>query len=245
MKAKITSIAIFFFIFSVMPNKAVADAGPKFDSFDSHYKVAGGIAVGALLGFCGYLLFRHLKKEEKVEVTTIHFEKEHVDIVLSENKINVEATFEYINTSDKEIVMDLYFPFSSSIDKSVSDITINLNCPNRTHPKQIDIDYKKQDCEILFDFKILPYERVELVVGYSEIAQNKAKYILSSIKQWKRPVTKATFRVSLPSYIENPKFSFEENLTDTTINPTKELVEYYFAFNDLYPDKDFEIEWKQ
>ncbi|WP_419660682.1 uncharacterized protein Dvar_10810 [Desulfosarcina variabilis str. Montpellier] len=244
MNVKITIIIIFFSLYFFIPNKAIADAGPKFDSFNSHYKVAGGIAAGALLGFCGYLLFRHLKKEEKVEVTTIHFEKEHVDIILSENKMRVEATFEYINTSDKEIIMDLYFPFSSPIDTSVSDIALTLNCPDRPHPKQTDIDYKKQDCEILFKFKILPYERVELSVGYAENIQNKATYILSSIKQWKRPVAKATFKVSLPAYMEKTKFSFEENLTDKTINPTNQSLEYYFSLNDLYPDKDFEIEWE-
>ncbi len=237
MKKYVVIIFLAIFIFVVLAPNTYADAGPKNEYW---YVVDAAIVGAACLG--GYYLIHNLfKKKEKEAVTSIYFEKEHVNMSINRNKMTVQATFEYTNTTDRELNMDLYFPFPNLSDATISDVSIALLCPERINQKKIDLDYEIDYKRILFNYNILPFEKVILEVKYIEKLQNKATYILTTIQKWKRPVSQATFKVSLPLSILSPHFTFEEALVNTESDKDNNMIIYHFALNDLFPNKEFEI----
>lgn len=240
MKKPIVIMMLAIFLLVVTTPTAYADAGPSSPVFF----VVGTVVTCACMGLGAYLLYRLFKKDEVEDVSSVHFDKEHVDISISNNEMIVAAAFEYRNTTDKELKMDLNFPFSNPIDDTIRDISLKLYCPRRMNQNQVDLGYEVSYKKIIFSFNILPYEKVILKVRYVELIQNRATYILSSIKKWKRPVSQATFKVTLPSEIRSPHFSYKEALVNREIDNHQDMITYHFSLTNLYPDKEFDIYWQ-
>ena len=146
-----------------------ANGYPRSESID----VTPYILVTACLGIG---LLTHLNNSEKHNkakepVTSVLFDQESVDLKIDRNKLVVDANFEYQNTTEKYLKMDLFFPFSNSIQSSIEDISIMLERPDsryygrRNIPLKYNIDNPYQ---IFFDFKIRPLERIFLKVHYVE-----------------------------------------------------------------------------
>ena len=71
----------------------------------------------------------------------------------------------------------------------------------------------------------------------------KASYVLTSIKRWKRPVSSALFTVQMPSSFQSPRFTYQDYLTSVHYNNETGHVVYSFEMKDLYPDTEFDVYW--
>jgi len=242
---KIVAILVLIFLIITLihtPN-AYADASPKGPGV---IIVAGALIIPCLgLGIWGILKLFKKNDVEKVPVTSVLFDKESVDLKIDGNEMEVDARFEYQNTTDKYLQMDLFFPFSSSIHSSINEISILLVRQNPTNredqyvPLKYNIDSSSQ---ISFNFVLRPVERVVLKVHYLEnLFENKAEYIVATIKRWKLPVAQAAFTVQIPSNKRSPVFSFGDGLAEKI--HMKEFDLYKFRFLNFYPDKEFQVVW--
>lgn len=242
-KIVIILVLIFFIILSVHTSNAYADA--------ANISPGGIIVVQAITNTClglGLLGFLHLFKKndvEKVPVTSVLFDKESVDLKIDGNKMEVDTRFEYQNTTDKYLQMDLFFPFSRPIHSSIDDISILLGRQYSMHEgeKYVPLKYDfYSPTKISFNFVLRPMERAVLKVHYLEnLFENKAEYIVTTIKTWKLPVAQAVFTVQLPSNKKSPVFSFEDGLVEKIHMEAFDL--YKFQFLNLYPDKEFQVVW--
>jgi len=241
----ITILLLSFFAFSIPVPNAHADAAPSEDFFI----VSGIIAGTACLGLAVWFVISKLSKdgqEKKAPVTSVLFDQESVDLKINGNKMEVDATFEYQNSTTEKLRMELFFPFPRSIRISVRDISVLLLCPDRVNGRRSKfLQYETHKNQIFFDFIIYPKERVLLKVHYVEtLEENKAEYILTTVKRWKRPVTQATFSVQIPSTIKNPAFSFKEGLVEKHYIEGSGSLLYKFSLPNLYPDREFQIAWQ-
>ena len=233
------TVLIMFVIFTVAPTKIYADAGPKEDT----WKIVGGVAAVALLPAIIFGIYKLYKHQKSKPVTAILFNAEDVSITIEDREMVVDALFEYQNTTEERLSMDLFFPFARPVKKSISDLSVVLVGTGTSSERRLD--YKSEESRILFDFIIEPRERRMLKVHYRETLPEKhAEYIITSIKQWHRPVAKAVFTVKLPSSIKSPVFSFADSLVERINLDGASYVVYKFIMRDLYPEEEFQIAWQ-
>lgn len=86
-----------------------------------------------------------------------------MDLKIGENEMEVDARFEYQNTTDKYLQMDLFFPFSSSIHSSIHEISILLirQDPIDREKEYVPLKYNiDSSFQISFNFILQPMERV-------------------------------------------------------------------------------------
>jgi len=238
-KCIIIAVLIMFVIFAVASPKTYADAGPK----ESDFKVIQGVGIAALLSaiiFGIYKLYKHQKSEH---VTAVIFNAEDVSITIEDGEMTVDAIFEYKNTTEKRMLMDLFPPFARPVKESISDLSVELVSTDTSRQRRLD--YTSEERRILFDFIIEPRAKILLKVHYWEaILETHAEYIITSIKRWHRPVAKAKFTVKLPSSFKSPVFSFAESLVEKINLDESSYVVYKFAMRDLFPEKEFQIAWQ-
>ena len=236
------TVLIMFVIFAVAPPKIYADAGPK----ENELKVIQGVGIAALLigiTFGIYGIYKLYKRQESKPVTAILFNAEDVCITIEDGEMAVDALFEYQNTTEKRLWMDLFFPFGRPMKESISDLSVVLVRTGTSRERRLD--YKSEESRILFDFIIEPRERTLLKVHYREaIPGTHAEYIITSIKRWHRPVAKATFTVKLPTSFKSPVFSFADSLVERINLDGSSYVVYKFMMRDLFPEKEFQIAWQ-
>jgi len=241
LKKILTLLVLSFFAVSILTPHANADGGPRNENF---YVVVGAIACLPVIVFAVWGIWKLLKHKEKEPVTAVLFDQEEVFLKIDgNNKMEVDASFEYQNTTSKRLKMDLFFPLTSLLQTSIRDISVLLIHPTQEYnQKEEFLKYKPDGNRILFDFVLEPKEKVYLKVHYVEsFVGNKAEYIITTIKRWKRPVAQAVFHVQLPSDKKTPTFSFENYLVEKIYLKELEAFVYTFRILDLYPDKEFQI----
>ena len=244
-KKTLTIILVFFFLFSLSVTNALADPAPAGESFNIVILAVTILAV--ILSYMGIkALFKWFNnKNNNVPVSSILFDWEHVYLSIDKDKMDVEVTLEYKNTNPNWILLDLFFPFQQSVESSISNISVTSIHDTGDNESDIkNIDFTIDGSRILFDLFIGPDEKVNLRINYSEkLRDTKASYILTSIKKWQKPVSKAFFTVKLPSYIHSPRFTYEDNLESVNYNYEEKYVVYNFEMINLYPDNEFNIYW--
>lgn len=243
----ITMLIVSFFVITILAFDVHADAGPKGDFVTEIAVIAGIPCLAGIIALAIWGIPKLLKKndEKKVPVTSVLFDQEDVRLKINGNEMEVDASFEYQNTTKKYLKMDLFFPFSSSIQSFIQDISILLVRPENIKSGQQNelLKYEHDgSSQISFDFVLKPEEKVILKVHYLQcLSKSKAEYIITSIKRWKRPVAQATFTVELSSEKKSPVFSFEDGLVEKIY--MEKLNLYKFKLFNLYPDKEFQISW--
>jgi hypothetical protein len=79
--------------------------------------------------------------------------------------------------------------------------------------------------------------RVEYVQG---IRQRKAIYIVTTTKQWMRPIELAEFEFRVPAALEGVRLSFEPDRTEVL----GDTVVYRLARTQFMPDSDLTVTWE-
>jgi hypothetical protein len=232
-------VVIICVIVAGIPHNIYADAGPTGTEW-AIIEVAGIVIVLAVITLGIYLLYRH---STTAPISAVMFDSEDVSITIEKGEMKVDASFEYLNTADKRLRMDLYFPFASHVKDTISDLSIVL--VDRDTSSEEQVEYTSKENRIYFDFPIGPKERKLLKVHYREtIRGSHAEYILTTIRQWQLPVAKATFTVELPSNCVNPRFSFKESLVEKISPEGASYALYKFVMRDLFPEKEFQVDWQ-
>ena len=245
-KKIIIVLSIIFFLLNICAVNVFADAGPK---NDEGYIILGvTLIVGIILTYFGIkALIKWFKKlnNKKAPVSSVLFDREHVYLSIGEDEMEVEAVFEYENTNPNWVLLELLFPFQQPVEGSVRDIRIitkDAYIGNESEMK--NINYEIAGNEIHFDLLVGPHDKINLCIKYAERLHNqKASYVLTSIKRWKRPVSSALFTVKMPSSFQSPRFTYQDNLTSVQYNNETGHVIYSFEMKDLYPDTEFDVYW--
>jgi len=238
-KTIIVIVIIAVITFAGVPQASYADMGPKGDQWEV-IQAVGAVTLITAISVGVYKWFKH---KEHAPLSAVLFNEEEVYITLEKDVMAVEAVFEYQNTTEQRLRMDLYFPFIRSVKNTISDLKILLEAGDAAGGRLLD--HTAEENRVLVDFIIEPKQRVSVKVRYHEaIKDNHAEYIITSIRKWQRPVGKALFIVKLPASFKAPLFSFADNLVEKSGVEGSPYVVYTFRMRDLYPDKEFQIAWQ-
>jgi hypothetical protein len=84
-------------------------------------------------------------------------------------------------------------------------------------------------------------EKVVRVDYVQEILRPRAVYIVTTTREWRRPIELAEFEFRIPSALDSVHLSFEPD-TRTVVGDT---VVYYMRRTDFMPDEDLVVTWSK
>jgi hypothetical protein len=73
------------------------------------------------------------------------------------------------------------------------------------------------------------------------VKKNRFEYILTSTRNWQRPLDSAEFLIQMPESCDLTELSFPYEWIDTTAG----FKIYCLRFEDFYPDKNLNFTWQR
>ncbi len=164
------------------------------------------------------------------------FTEENVTITLAPPTAKVEGTYTFYNAGDEAEKLKLYYPFPRG--------------PGLGEPENIsvrdaeggDIPFSWKRHDVAFEVTVPPQSEAVVSVAYEQRCDGcEYKYILTSTRDWQRPIGKAVFAVEVPPQLAPVEGSYQ--LEEV---PAREgVVRYELRRDDFYPDVDLVLHWKR
>jgi hypothetical protein len=111
------------------------------------------------------------------------------------------------------------------------------------YPEFIWVDglpFIKADSGIYFRFEIGAAAACSLEVAYRQrILGRSARYILTTLQEWDRPIEEAVFKISLPRDLPGVELSYPAD----SLSLADGSAVYLLTFRDFMPEKDLLITW--
>ena len=164
----------------------------------------------------------------------LHFSKEKIDIKIDEGLAIVNGTYTFINKSKNVLTRTLFYPFP--VDKSfIYPDSIFVSDQNNK-----PIPFTKSSSGIYFSITAFTDSEATVKVTYLQrITSNEMKYILTSTQQWKQPLQKAEYKISLPIEFDLKSLSLKPDKENS--NSTHNI--YYITKENFMPETDLIITW--
>lgn len=164
------------------------------------------------------------------------FTGENVTITIAPPTAKVEGAYTFYNAGDEAEKLELNYPFPRG--------------PGLGEPENIsvrdaeggDIPFSWKRHDVAFELTVPPQSEAVVSVAYEQRFDGcEYKYILTSTRDWQRPIGKAVFAVEVPPQLAPVEGSYE--LEEV---PAREgVVRYELRRDDFYPDVDFVLHWKR
>ena len=165
----------------------------------------------------------------------IRFIKEYVTLEIANNNLLVTAEYNFLNTENKPDGVVLAYPFMGMFPRKV-------RVEYKKGDKYSKIRFKKIDNEMSISFPIFLESNSELFVSviYSqELKNNRAGYILTSTKEWKRGLMEARFEIAVSKNLKDVNINYQTN----ECSETPDYIVYCFKRYDFMPEKNLLISW--
>ncbi len=164
------------------------------------------------------------------------FTGENVTITIAPPRVTVEGTYTFYNAGDEPEKLELNYPFPRG--------------PGLGKPENIsvrdagggDIPFSWKRHDVAFEVTVPPQSEAVVSVAYEQRFDGcEYKYILTSTRDWQRPIGKAVFAVEVP-----PQLAPVEGSSALKEVPAREgVVRYELRRDDFYPDVDLVLHWKR
>ncbi len=164
------------------------------------------------------------------------FTGENVTITLAPPTATVEGTYTFYNAGDEAEKLKLYYPFPRG--------------PGLGKPENIsvrdaeggDIPFSWKRHDVAFEVTVPPQSEAVVSVAYEQRCDGcEYKYILTSTRDWQRPIGKAVFAVEVPPQLAPVEGSYELE----EVASREGVVRYELRRDDFYPDVDFVLHWER
>ncbi len=196
------------------------------------------IAADAALGSCWRSRPSSCAKQEAVPSSPVRFVREYVMVEPSEGWTRVVGIYLFRNDSDTPCGIGMRYPFP--IDRGhlyPTRIRVHEERDGVLEP----MGFVRENAGIAWRLTFGPREervvRVEYVQG---ICERKAIYIVTTTKQWMRPIELAEFEFRVPAALEGVRLSFEPDRTEVV----GDTVVYRMARAQFMPDSDLTVTWE-
>jgi len=182
---------------------------------------------------CVFLLLVDIPFQQ-LKPQPIRFSEENIEILINDEYAIVNGKYTFRNKSNEEVNRTLFYPFP---------INQFLTYPDRIEVFDQDnkiIPFSKSSSGMYFSLIVPPKEESIIKVTYSQkLLSNEMKYILTTTQNWKSPLQKAEYKISLPLEFELKGLSLKADSIYS--NSTYNI--YYINKENFMPDKDLIIKW--
>jgi len=166
----------------------------------------------------------------------IEFFREDITFKISKTYFNVDGLYYFCNVSNKNLDKIIYYPFP--IDSLYGNIdSVFVETEDSLQIKFIN----NQNKGIYIKIHIEDYGIKKIRIKYrQQIYKNKAEYILTTTKYWKKPFEIVNYKLIVPKEINISSISYREN----SVYTTKSKRIYLWQKKDFMPTKNMIISFE-
>jgi hypothetical protein len=172
------------------------------------------------------------------EAGPVRFVREHVIVRPSEGRTIVSGVYYFRNDSDDTVSVAMRYPFP--IDRfHIGPFRV------RAWEKRSGVfepmGFTPGEYSMTWRLSFKPREEKIVRAEYAqEIKRHHAVYIVTTTRQWGRPLERAEFEFRVPRGLDEVKPSFEP----TRVEERADTVVYYLERTDFMPDSDLSVTWR-
>ncbi len=177
-------------------------------------------------------------KREAAPSSPVRFVREYVMVEPSEKRTRVVGTYRFRNDSDAACDIGMRYPFP--IDRSHLYPT-RIRVHEERNGVLEPMGYARETAGIAWRLTFGPREERVVRVEYAQgICERKAIYIVTTTRQWMRPIELAEFEFRVPAALEGVRLSFDPDRTEVV----GDTVVYRMARAQFMPDSDLTVTWE-
>jgi hypothetical protein len=187
------------------------------------------VVGGAAAGFATYFLYK------RHAASRLSFAGEDVTIKLAPDRAYVTGVYRFYNPGDKTRTLKLRYPFARGPKVGEPE-----NISVRGGGEEIPFSWKRHG--VAFEVEVPARGEAAVTVSFEQPCSGcEYTYILTSTRNWGRPIDEARFAVVVPVQLAPVDCSYEWEEA-----PAAEgLARYEFSREDFYPDVDLVVHWER
>jgi hypothetical protein len=172
-------------------------------------------------------------------LSPIRFYREYVTVEPSSGSTRVSALYYFRNESDRRVRQGILYPFP--VDRFHLYPRV-IRVWEKNGDELREMGFIRRDRHVLWTMELEPREERVVRVDYvQETRRPHAIYIVTTTKEWKKPIELAEFEFRVPAELDSVSLSFE---------PDRRTVEgdtiiYYMQQVDFMPDEDLVVTWAE
>lgn len=152
-------------------------------------------------------------------------------ITIHSGALEIKGNYHIFSSAKNVISVIFFFPFPVDSSIQFPDSIAIPDCP-----------FTRTDSGVSFKKRFRPQGEDSFFVYYRQpLRGNTARYIVTTIRRWKRPVDLASFTVNVPVEFKDVRL----NWTPDSVQKSDTNITYFLTFRKFYPDKDIVITWRQ
>ena len=165
------------------------------------------------------------------------FLREIITITVHDDKCSLNGSYYFVNPGSQRTESLLFYPFVIDEDLLYPD-SIRIFSPTLKK----DLPYSKTDKGIFFKISLDPGDTSLYSVYYSQKTPvRRMEYILTTTRNWQRPLGSAEFLIKIPFNCELTFSSYEFD----RVERGKVYTEYYVKNENFMPERDLKIKWSE
>ncbi|HDR00306.1 MAG TPA: hypothetical protein ENN51_08505 [candidate division WOR-3 bacterium] len=159
----------------------------------------------------------------------IHFAREEIDITVRPGAVEVLGTYHFTCSAEETVAAIISYPFPLD---SVHGYPDSVVLPGRR--------FELADSAARFVMRFPPRGEASFTAWYRQpLSGSEARYIVTSTRQWRRPIDRAQFRVTVPADLPGATLNYRPDST----RRTDSTLTWFFTRLRFYPSEDVIVRW--
>ena len=180
-----------------------------------------------------------VEEDAPAALSPVRFSREYVTVEPSQGSTRVSALYYFRNDSDRRVKQGIRYPFP--VDRFhlyPSVVRVWEKSGDDLRP----MGFVHRDRSVLWSMEFEAHEEKVVRVDYvQEIKRPRAVYIVTTTKEWRRPIELAEFEFRIPAELDSVSLSFEPDARTVA----GDTIVYYMKQIDFMPDADLVVTWKE
>jgi hypothetical protein len=168
----------------------------------------------------------------------VHFVREHVTVIPSEEQTRVVGDYHFLNGEDHPVETGIKYPFPIDPDHAFPFL---VRVWEERDGGWTPIGFTNAGDAVLFSLRLAPREEKTIRVEYAQqIRRHRAVYIVTTTAAWGEPIRLAEFEFRVPAELRDVQFSFVPDRSEAR----GDTIVYHYARTDFLPDRDLVMTWQ-
>lgn len=194
-------------------------------------------AAAAVLGLAALVSCRGAEPTPAAAMP-LRFHREYVTVEPSQGRTRVVGLYYFRNESDEPLVTAIRYPFP--VDRN-HVMPFRIRVWEQKGETLQPLGFVHTSSSVTWRMRFGPGEQKTVRVEYvQEIKRNHAIYIVTTTKEWGKPIELAEFEFRVPAHLEDVRLSF----TPDRVEVSGDTVVYYVRKTDFLPDSDLTLTWR-
>ena len=170
-------------------------------------------------------------------VAGIVFQKEAITATVTAcDTLEIRGVYFFVNSDTSTMSTVIYYPLP--VD-SVFDYPHYIMVTDLSNKR--NVEYMKKKEGVTWKQVISPRSTDSVLVVYRQKTRKaKGRYILTTTRNWKRPLERADFTVIIPSDITLTYWSLQSD----SVSMRNGTITYHSFQKNFFPDRDMLLEWQ-